>query len=353
MKVEKESQEVKHVGGKMGFTPYGEYPIEIFEVNGEQVEVHHNGLVQEKPSEDYVEVIWEGTLDFSGTYKDAQEKYPELKGVFTVKTAKVEKESVRPRDPKPTAPPPPGHNYVYDTESESWILVRAQETKVEEKPKEEVEEEEIPTKLKRPKIAPPYAPKERAVPATKEMEKTYSNLKTVEHNLEVIKNLINEAKTKFAEEKKRIEEEGGKVAHERELTQQIEQLGKLVETTEAKIVHFGDEFAEFREETKVKPFKPTDKWKLEKVLEKSVDAKTILDRAVRGAQSLATKETVRELIVWPKRISKLDRQADLLGRIEDIYEDVKDFLKEILSIEDIVDTLEPVPVMGEREIEKD
>jgi hypothetical protein len=200
-------------------------------------------------------------------------------------------------------------------------------------PAPEAPKEEIPTKFKELKISPPKIEKERAIPATPEQSELIKSVESSLDNLNQIKSFIDQAKIKFNEEIRQIQEKGGQVTLEAELKDKIEKLSKLIEATESKLVYYGDKFIALKQEVKEVPFKPTEKWQLQKLLEKFEGAQAYLDKAIQGAQSLATQESVRELYFFPKRMSKLHRTAGLMETLSKVYDDVLNALKNIIGSE--------------------
>lgn len=194
-------------------------------------------------------------------------------------------------------------------------------------------EKETPTVHKRYKVTPPHVEQRDAVPATPSMEQTYRKIQIAENNLATIRSLIAQAEVKFKQEKKRLEETGEKIPNEKQLNDQIEKLAKLVEVTENKLVSFGDELAYLNKTQKDIPYKMSDKEKLEKIFKKFPETEQYIQRAVDGAQNLATTETVRELIMFPKRekkLSKIHKKNSAADVLSDIYDNLMNALKNII-----------------------
>ena len=191
----------------------------------------------------------------------------------------------------------------------------------------------IKTTPKKHKIIPDQVKPETAIPATPEMEETYRAIQTSEHNLEVIKSLVAEAQAKFNEEKKVLEEAGGRLQNESALIDRIERLAALVEATESKLVSLGDTLVHLKQEDKNVPVKWSDKEKLAHIFKKFPETEKYIENALKGAQSFASSEAIRELIFFPKKkLSKLDKSATPFDTLESIYENLLAALENVMSI---------------------
>lgn len=177
--------------------------------------------------------------------------------------------------------------------------------------------EVLPVDYKPVKVAPPHTDREKAIPATPEIEKTFGEIKAHEQQLANIKNIITDLTNKFNENKKQIEEQHKRMPHEAELKAQIERLSMLVDATTNKLVQIGDELVSFKSQEKTVPVKWTHKEQLEHVIKEFPKVSAYLEKAMQGAQNAATREISRELRVFPK-LSKLDRKAGLMESLADI-----------------------------------
>ena len=193
---------------------------------------------------------------------------------------------------------------------------------------------EIPTTFKKHLKAPPSTDREKALPATQEQAQLVKDVESSLDNLAAIKSMVDQTKVKLAAEIKAIEEKGGRVQLEGELKEKIERLSKLVEATQNQMVYAGDTMIRLIQETKERPFNPSDKWKVEKLTErlsKYEDAVKYLDQAVKGAQSLATSEDIRELYFFPRKMSKLHKSAGFLETLDSVYNSILEALKLIIG----------------------
>ena len=195
---------------------------------------------------------------------------------------------------------------------------------------------EVPTKFDVMKNAPSGTDREKALPATQEQAQLVKDVESSLSSLEAIKSMVNQAKAKLAEETKMIEEKGGRSGIEAELKEKIEKLSKLVEATQNQMIYAGDTMVRLIQDTKEKPFKPSDAWKVQKLVEKFAGAQEYLDKAIQGAQSLATTEQVRDLRFFPRKSSqsmRLSKKANFLDTLDQVYNDVLEALKLIIGKE--------------------
>jgi hypothetical protein len=196
---------------------------------------------------------------------------------------------------------------------------------------------EIPTQFKQLERAPAKTEREKAQPATEEQAKLVQEMQSSLSSLEAIKSMVTQAKAKVNEEIKNIEQQGGRVQIESELKEKMERLAKLVEATENQMINAGDTVVRLMQETKEKPFKPSDAWKVQKLVEKFAGAQEYLDKAIAGAQSLATTEQVRDLVFFPRKSSqsmKLSKKANFIDTLDSVYNDVLAALKLIIGSEE-------------------
>jgi len=196
---------------------------------------------------------------------------------------------------------------------------------------------ETPTTFKKHLKAPPSTDREKAQPASIEQAQLVKEVESSLTSLESIKSMVEQAKAKLNAEIKTIEEKGGRVQIEGELKEKIDRLSKMVEAVQNQMIYAGDTMVRLVQETKEKPFKPGDKWKIEKLTErlsKYEDAAAFLKKAEDGAQHLATSEDIRELYFFPRKMSKLHKSAGFLETLDSVYNDVLEALKLIIGSEE-------------------
>lgn len=207
---------------------------------------------------------------------------------------------------------------------------------------EEVEEEEKPkTTLKELKTKPHGKPSAEEVAeapaATPELQTVFNEVKQHQQRLTEIKAIISAARQKTEEEIRKIQEEQGSVAEAADLQEGIEKLASLIEQSESQIADLGEFFVWLDTESKTKKFKPTDKWRVEKLLEKfGKDATDYLTKAERGAASLNDEIQQRLLTVFPKlpkdKESSMKKKADVYNSIKELGTGLWNYVKEISGI---------------------
>lgn len=209
---------------------------------------------------------------------------------------------------------------------------KAQEEGEEEKPKTTLKE--LKTK---PHGRPPAEEVAEAPAAAPELQTVFNEVKQHQQRLTEIKAVINEARRKTEEEIRKIQEEQGSVEEAAELQEGIEKLSSLIEQSESQIADLGEFFVWLDTESKTKKFKPTDKWRVEKLLEKfGKDAEDYLSKAERGASSLNTEIEQRLLTVFPKlpkdKEGSIQKKADVLSAITELGSGLWSYVKEISGI---------------------
>lgn len=226
-----------------------------------------------------------------------------------------------------------------------------------DKKSDEQESKIRPVEYKELKIRPREVEEESVRSAelpTDAILNAYKKLKTHQNNLAEIGKLIAEVKTKFNDEVRKIETDGKKIEDEQGMRQQIDDLVSLIKTSQSRVVSFGSKLVAFVEEEQTRPFKLTDKEKLEKVLDKFPDVEKYLDRLEASLKKFDTKEKVQKLIEWelkenavkpaPKAelsLSKLDKTAGFLDVIKSIYDAASEFFTSITGLNEELDRILP------------
>lgn len=205
--------------------------------------------------------------------------------------------------------------------------------KVETKP----EEVKLPETTLKPyqKKPPKFEPGEVTLP-TKEMDEVWTKVKESQSRLEALKRTIDEASAKFEEEKQRVEKEGGKILYEQQMRDSINHLASMIEQAGTTTISVGDKLLALKKETKEVKIVPDTKWKLEKVLEKFPDAVAYLEKAVAGATRLGDPKEIRELVMWPNKISAEDTREGFLDILKGVYNDLKAFMFGVKGINQVI-----------------
>jgi hypothetical protein len=219
------------------------------------------------------------------------------------------------------------------------------EKKAEEvkQPLKEVAAEDIippapETKFKEQKNKPAFLDLDKATLAPAEIAKVVDEIKNTQSRLASIKATIDNLNAQYNLEKKKIEDEGGKIANDQQFKNLVNSLATMLEKAQLQTVKVDNEFITLKNEVKDVAFKPDYKWKLDKLLSKfGKDAEVYLERAVSGAQNLAEKETIREIVVFPsKEKNAADNgaaQDTFFSQIKNVYNDLKDFLGVIFNLD--------------------
>jgi len=203
----------------------------------------------------------------------------------------------------------------------------AQEEVEEEKPKTEYKE--LKTKPHKPELEV----EEEAIVATPEMQKTFHEIQNHKQRLTEIKALIEESRRKVEEEIRKIQEEHGAIKEASDVQEGIEKLAALVEQAETQIVDLGEFFAHLDTSIKEKKFKPSDAWRVQKLLEKfGKEAETYLDKAEKGSNSLNTEVKQRILTVFPKREGSIEKEATVFDAIRELGENLWSYVKSLSEI---------------------
>lgn len=135
-------------------------------------------------------------------------------------------------------------------------------------------------------------------------------------------------------------QEGKEIENKVQTDNILNEIAKLAKATNAKVISYGDKLITLKEETKKQPFKPTPLWKINKLLEKfGEQAKEYLDKAIDGAQNMATTSKIKQLIMWKdtrKKTSAVEDNA-LLNELKDLYIDMKNLYVNVAKADQVVD----------------
>ena len=214
-----------------------------------------------------------------------------------------------------------------ETEKEASLRF-AQEVDVKEKPKTELKE----LKTKPHGKLSPEEVKEAPV-ATSEMQKVFNDVQSHKQRLTEIQSIVDDARRKVEEQIRAIQEEHGSVTEASQLQEGIEKLASLVENAQTQVVDFGELLAYLDTSIKEKKFKPSDRWKVDKLLEKfGEEAKTYLERAEKGSQSLNEEIQQRILTIFPKRESSIEKESNVLDSIKELGSGLLNYIKSLKEI---------------------
>ena len=158
---------------------------------------------------------------------------------------------------------------------------------------------ETPTTFKKNLKAPSGTEREKAQPATQDQAQLVKEVESSLSSLDAIKSMVEQAKAKLNAEIKAIEEAGGRVQIEGELKAKIDRLSKLVEATQNQMVYAGETMVLLVQETKDKPFKPNDAWKVQKLTEKFAGAQEYFRQSNCRGSELGYYRTSERFSILP------------------------------------------------------
>lgn len=188
------------------------------------------------------------------------------------------------------------------------------------------------TPFEEKKIRPSSVPKEELKPApiaTEDISNAFHELKIAQKNLEDLQASLSTLANQYAKQVAELKTQEGFEGKAAEYQNKIEQLKNLMAQTssaENVVIDFESFYVALERKKIDRAFNPDVKWKLEKLIEKyGQEAKTYLERAINGAQSLATKEEQVRLITFPK-IGQMDQ-------VGEITKNLKGFIETILKLE--------------------
>lgn len=190
-----------------------------------------------------------------------------------------------------------------------------------------------------------------AVQPTEDISKLLQEVKQTQSRLVALDNLIKLAQAKFEEEKARIKTEGGQVENQTQLDNLVNLIAQMLEKANLQTVKYGDELVALYTDSKTVPFKASDKWKLDKLRERYKDADEYLEKAIQGAQSLATTENIREL-VWVSPKKKAAESQSAVSILKDIYVGLKNFFIETIGVEEELQAITSTASKGSLPVEK-
>jgi hypothetical protein len=192
---------------------------------------------------------------------------------------------------------------------------------------------EVPVTYKELKIAPKHTDREKALPATEQQAEAAKKLESSLSSIEAIKTTVKQVKLELDKKIQEIQEAGGLSKLEEEKKKEIDQLSALVNATENKLIAYGNSLYGYSEVTEKVGPKITDAWRVEKLLKKFSGAEEYLKQAEAGAQSMAEEVTTKTLTKFPK-LSKLDKSADFLDNLTEVYNNVLEALKSLVNEEE-------------------
>lgn len=158
------------------------------------------------------------------------------------------------------------------------------------------------------KIRPKSVPEEEvgAAPvASPEIATAYHSLKIAQKNLQDLENSIKQATIAHQKQIEQMKQQEGYEQKASELQNKIEEMRGILaqlSTAENVVVSLEDSYMALENKMKDVSFKPVDRWKVEKLLERfGKEAEQYLENAIRGAQSMAKQEPFSRIVTFPKK----------------------------------------------------
>jgi hypothetical protein len=198
-------------------------------------------------------------------------------------------------------------NYPNIPESEyeklSSLKVKADEPAVEPK-----------TQYKELKRAPAYVDREKAVPASPELDVVLAKMDALEQNLATLDNAKKQIQAKMKEEIAKIEQSADRVQMEAELQQSIDKAGVLIDALENKVVSWRDKL--YTMQTQEISYVPnlTPKEMLAKVYAKFEGAEAFVASVLNGMMSQAKNVVEKTLVKFPAKKSSMNKEASVIDR---------------------------------------
>jgi len=185
------------------------------------------------------------------------------------------------------------------------------------------------TRFKELKITPKYVEKEKATPASPELDQVLSKLNALEQNIAVLETAKKEIMAKAKEEIAKLEESGERVRLDKEWQEAVEQSAALIGALESKIVSWRDKLYTLKTEevSYVPQLTPTEM--LEKLYKKFEGAEKYVQDVLNGMLALAKNVMVNTLVRWPNKKSELSKEASSLDELKRLNEELLAALKEL------------------------
>ena len=186
---------------------------------------------------------------------------------------------------------------------------------------------------------------EKAPIAGERLRSHYEKLKEAQSTLKGISEMVEKATREFQDSVIKIKKEFGELPAMTEAKSRLESIANIIKESEAKTMDLGTAYLALM--TKEKPlFKPSDKWKIEKLLEKyGKEAEEYLAAASSAASLLAGISVDEELIEFPHKLSSIDKLGgvgEILEALNKLFNSLKGYTKKISEVKEDVGELLPV-----------
>jgi hypothetical protein len=173
------------------------------------------------------------------------------------------------------------------------------------------------TQFKELKKAPAYTDREKAVPASPELDQVLAKLDALEQNLNTLDTAKKQILAKAKEEVAKLEQSAERVQMEKELQESINKSGVLIDALENKVVAWRDKI--YTMQTQEVQYVPnlTPKEMLEKIYAKFEGAQKFVESVLNGMLSQAKTVTEKTLVRFPGKKSSLNKEASVIDQWND------------------------------------
>lgn len=173
------------------------------------------------------------------------------------------------------------------------------------------------TKFKELERAPAYTDREKAIPASPELEQVLGKMNALQQNLATLDLAKQQIQAKMKEELSKLEQTSERVQMEAELQQSIDKAGVLIDALENKVVSWGDKLYTLK--TQEVSYVPslTPKEMLSKIYAKFEGAQKFVEAVLNGMKSQAENILEKTLVQFPAKKSSVVKEASII----DIWND--------------------------------
>jgi hypothetical protein len=178
------------------------------------------------------------------------------------------------------------------------------------------------------KKAPAGVDREKAVPATPELDAVLAKMDALEQNLATLDTTVKQIMAKAKEEVAKVEQAAERVQMEKEFQDSINKSGVLIDALENKVVAWRDKI--YTMQTQEVSYVPniTPKEMLSKIFANFEKAEAFVTSVLNGMKSQAVKVLEKTLVQFPGKKSSLNKEASI---IDQWNEELLQALKELSS----------------------
>jgi hypothetical protein len=184
------------------------------------------------------------------------------------------------------------------------------------------------TQYKELKKAPAGVDREKAVPATPELDVVLARMDALEQNLATLDTTKKQILAKAKEEVAKLEQSAERVQMEADLQESINKTGVLIEALESKVVSWRDKIYVMQNQEVSYVPNITPKEMLSKIYAKFEGAEKFVEAVLSGMKSQAVNVLEKTLVKFPAKKSSLNKKASV---IDQWNEELLAALKELSS----------------------